>query len=75
MAEEILKDKNREDYFLILKICSTPISGGEVMKIKTKRDVFEYVVKLKNSGLITFMDGKYFTTEQGKKLLNGINGK
>jgi len=66
---EILSDKNGKDYILVLQACIIPLNGGEIMRLKTKRDVFEYVVKLKTLGLLSFTDGKYFTTDGGKKLL------
>ena len=59
--DKLLNDpKWGADAMKVLDFCAEPRSPMDLMtKCRTKRDVFDVLVKLKNIGEIVFADGKY----------------
>jgi len=72
---ELFSGKNREGNLTVLRACKNGISSRDIMRLKTKGDVFNYILELKTKGLIAFADGMYYATEQGKAILEANTTK
>ena len=66
---KILNGKNGKDYKMLLEFCKAARTGGEIMKVRVKKDVFAILVELKGKGAIAFTEGKYYTTPLGLEAL------
>jgi len=49
---ELFSGKNREGNLTVLRACKNGISSRDIMRLKTKGDVFNYILELKTKGLI-----------------------
>lgn len=73
--EEILKtlnDKRKNDGKLLLDFCKTPRAPGDLKNCRTKNDMIDILVVLKNGNAIAFENGKYITTPLGLETLAAI---
>ena len=64
--------KNGKDNRKLVAYCREPKAYGELRKAGVKRELFKVLVDLKNSGALSFADGKYFSTEQALDVLDSI---
>ncbi len=72
VVECLNHSKNGTDNRKLVEFCREPKAYSELNKAGVKRELFKVLVDLKNSGALSFADGKYFSTEQALGVLDSI---
>jgi len=67
---QLRKYLENEDYKKLLSYCCEPRTWREIMRAGIKRDhLFDILKNLKLVKALSFADGKYYTTEAARSLL------